>query len=158
MEISLANADATQELGKKLGETVFPNSVILLFGELGAGKTTFVQGLGEGLGITIPIVSPTFTLVNEYQQGRLPLYHLDLYRLETPEAIAGLFPETYWEGKEVPPGVTAVEWANRLPYLPESYLEVNLVKKDIYRQAKIEFYPQNSEESLSILEAIKDTN
>ncbi len=156
MDISLTHTDATQELGKKLGETLLPNRVILLFGELGAGKTTFVQGLGEGLGITIPIVSPTFTLINEYQEGRLPLYHLDLYRLDTPEAIAGLFPETYWEGKEVPPGITAIEWANRLPYLPDTYLEVNLLKTDTSRQAKIEFYPHNSEESLLIFEAIKD--
>ena len=156
MNITLANAEATQALGNKLGEILVPNSVILLFGELGAGKTTFVQGLGEGLGITIPIVSPTFTLVNEYQQGRLPLYHLDLYRLETPEAIAGLFPETYWEGKEVRPGITAIEWANRLPYLPESYLEVSLFQTEVARQAKIEFYPHNSEARLSIFKIIKD--
>lgn len=145
MEISLTHAGATQELGRTLAERLPPHSVILLFGELGAGKTTLVQGLGAGLGVKTPIVSPTFTLINEYQEGRIPLYHLDLYRLETPEAIAGLFPETYWEGKEVAPGITAIEWANRLPYLPASYVEITLSKTDISRQAKIEMHPQNSE-------------
>lgn len=136
-EITLVNADATQEFGKELAIVLPPNSVILLFGELGAGKTTFVQGLGDGLGITTPIVSPTFTLINEYEEGRMPLYHLDLYRLENSNAIANLFPESYWEGEEVTPGITAIEWAERLPYLPDSYLKVELHQTEQFRQAKI---------------------
>ncbi|MBD2578611.1 tRNA (adenosine(37)-N6)-threonylcarbamoyltransferase complex ATPase subunit type 1 TsaE [Oscillatoria sp. FACHB-1406] len=123
--IHLANSEATLELGRKLAQTLPPNSVILLEGDLGAGKTTFVRGLAIGLGINEPILSPTFTLINEYVEGRLPLYHFDLYRLESTET-AELFPETYWEGIEVDPGITAIEWAQRLPYKPPSYLNLQL--------------------------------
>jgi tRNA threonylcarbamoyladenosine biosynthesis protein TsaE len=125
LTLFLESASATFELGKKLGQSLTPNSVILLEGELGVGKTTLVQGLGKGLGINEPIVSPTFTLINEYREGRLPLYHFDLYRLEGKE-IETLYPEMYWEGREVEPGITAIEWSQRLPYQPLSYLEIQL--------------------------------
>ncbi|HAO12877.1 MAG TPA: tRNA (adenosine(37)-N6)-threonylcarbamoyltransferase complex ATPase subunit type 1 TsaE [Planktothrix sp. UBA8407] len=121
----LPNAQATQELGKKLGRSLPANSVLLLQGNLGAGKTTFVQGLAAGLDIYESIESPTFTLINEYLNGRIPLYHLDLYRLE-PSEIVDLNLEQYWEGIEVEPGIVAIEWADRLPYKPESYLQIEL--------------------------------
>src|SRR5919199_6139267 len=101
--IFLADTEATRSLGVTLGQSLPAGSVILLEGDLGSGKTTLVQGLGEGLGITNPIVSPTFTLINEYTEGRLPLYHLDLYRLQ-PAEVEALNPEIYWEGMEVPLG------------------------------------------------------
>ena len=125
MKIVLADTEATLRLGITLGESLTPGSVILLEGDLGAGKTTLVQGIGQGLGIVEPIVSPTFTLINEYTEGRFPLYHLDLYRLE-PQEVATLNLESYWEGVEVIPGIVAVEWAERLPYKPDSYLSVSL--------------------------------
>jgi len=137
-EIFLAEANATQKLGKQIAMVLPANSIILLCGELGAGKTTLVQGVGEGLGITTPIVSPTFTLINEYTEGRLPLYHLDLYRLDNSEAIAELCPESYWEGQEVIPGITAIEWADRLPYWPDSYLRIELHQTEQSRQATLE--------------------
>jgi tRNA threonylcarbamoyladenosine biosynthesis protein TsaE len=84
-----------------------------------------VQGLGEGLGIQATIDSPTFTLINEYFEGRLPLYHLDLYRLNAT-ATAELSLETYWDGTEAELGIVAIEWAERLPYKPSSYLEIRL--------------------------------
>jgi conserved hypothetical nucleotide-binding protein len=121
----LPNAQATHELGKKLGRSLPANSVLLLQGNLGAGKTTFVQGLAAGLNISESIESPTFTLINEYLNGRIPLYHLDLYRLE-PSEIVDLNLEQYWEGIEVEPGIVAIEWADRLPYKPESYLQIEL--------------------------------
>ncbi|WP_204106270.1 MULTISPECIES: tRNA (adenosine(37)-N6)-threonylcarbamoyltransferase complex ATPase subunit type 1 TsaE [Spirulina sp. CCY15215] len=121
----LENAEETLELGRELGRSLPVNTTILLFGDLGAGKTTLVQGLGEGLGICDPIVSPTFTLINEYLEGRLPLYHLDLYRLE-PLDVRGITPEIYWEGIEVTPGIVAIEWPQRLPYKPPTYLEIYL--------------------------------
>ena len=125
MKIFLKDALATQRLGIILGETLTPNSVILLEGNLGTGKTTLVQGIGKGLDINESIVSPTFTIINEYTQARLPLYHLDLYRLEASEIIA-LNLETYWEGIEVSPGIVAIEWAQRMPYKPDTYLTINL--------------------------------
>ncbi|AFZ23723.1 ATPase, YjeE family [Cylindrospermum stagnale PCC 7417] len=125
MNIFLADAEATICLGVILGELLTAGSVILLEADLGAGKTTLVQGIGKGLGITESIVSPTFTLINEYTEGRLPLYHLDLYRLEANE-VAALNLETYWEGVEVMPGIVAIEWPQRLPYKPDSYLSVRL--------------------------------
>lgn len=137
IKIFLADAAATQKLGITLGQSLNAGNVILLQGDLGAGKTTLVQGIGEGLGISDPIVSPTFTLINEYMEGRLPLYHLDLYRLE-PKQVAALNLETYWEGVEVTPGIVAIEWAERMPYKPESYLDVRLTYADEgTRQAEI---------------------
>ncbi|ACK71053.1 protein of unknown function UPF0079 [Gloeothece citriformis PCC 7424] len=135
--IYLPDSTATHQLGKKLGETLDALSVILLLGDLGAGKTTLVQGIGEGLGIKEPIVSPTFTLINEYTEGRLPLYHLDLYRLQ-PEEIPSLYLELYWEAIEVTPGIMAIEWAERLPYKPPNYLEILLtLNPENGRQADI---------------------
>lgn len=121
----LKNFQATQHLGYLLGKLLPPGSVILLSGDLGAGKTTLVQGIARGLNISEAIVSPTFTLINEYTDGRLPLYHLDLYRLE-PSEVDSIYPEMYWEGIEVTPGITAIEWQQRLLYKPPSYLQLNL--------------------------------
>lgn len=134
MEIFLKDAEATRALGVALGQSLVAGSVILLEGDLGSGKTTLVQGIGKGLGITELIVSPTFTLVNEYTEGRLPLYHLDLYRLQPEEATA-LNLEIYWEGVEMPLGIVAIEWA-RLQYKPDIYLDIRLTySADTSRQA-----------------------
>jgi len=126
--LSLPNTDSTRNLGKVLGEKLPAGSVILLEGNLGSGKTTLVQGMGEGLGIEEGIDSPTFTLINEYFGGRIPLYHLDLYRLEGEE-IEGLNLDIYWEGLEVEPGIVAIEWADKLEYKPLDYLLVDF--KDV---------------------------
>ncbi len=132
----LANADATHRLGEKLGQGLPAGTTLLLQGELGAGKTTLVQGIGAGLGIGDRIVSPTFTLINEYDDGRIPLYHLDLYRLESSE-VWGLQPQLYWEGLEVEPGVMVIEWAERLPELPPSYLKLELLYEGEGRQVTV---------------------
>ncbi|NER29563.1 MAG: tRNA (adenosine(37)-N6)-threonylcarbamoyltransferase complex ATPase subunit type 1 TsaE [Symploca sp. SIO1C4] len=124
-KILLTNVWATHSLGASLGKSLPAGSVILLEGDLGTGKTTLVQGIGKGLGITAPIVSPTFTLINEYPEGRLPLYHLDLYRLQAEE-VETLNLDSYWEGVDVPLGIVAIEWSDRLPYLPVSYLRIYL--------------------------------
>lgn len=121
----LADTEATRSLGIRLGHFLPAGSVILLEGDLGAGKTTLVQGIGEGLGIIDSIVSPTFTLINEYHEGRIPLYHLDLYRLE-PTEVEALNLESYWDGVEFPLGLVAIEWAERLAYKPQSYLHLCL--------------------------------
>lgn len=123
--IFLPDENATHQLGLKLAQTLPIGTIILLQGDLGAGKTTLIKGLGAGLGITEAIVSPTFTLINEYPEGKIPLYHFDLYRLEPPE-VAALQLETYWEGIEFPLGIVAIEWSEKMPYLPENYLEIDL--------------------------------
>jgi tRNA threonylcarbamoyladenosine biosynthesis protein TsaE len=138
VDVFLPDASATEKLGYLLGQFLAAGSVILLEGELGTGKTTMIQGIGKGLGITEPIVSPTFTLINEYTEGRLPLYHLDLYRL-SPEEVASINPEIYWDAAETIPGITAIEWAQRLPYKPDQYMDIKLIytPKET-RQATIE--------------------
>jgi tRNA threonylcarbamoyladenosine biosynthesis protein TsaE len=103
------SAAETQALAARLAAHLQPGDVLWLSGDLGAGKTTFTQGLGRGLGIAAPINSPTFVLIREYA-GRLPLYHIDLYRLENPRAIANLGLNDYLAGD----GVCVVEWAERL--------------------------------------------
>lgn len=123
--LNLMDEGATRSLGRFLGTLLPAGTTLLLQGDLGSGKTTLVQGLGEGLGIREAIASPTFTLINEYIDGRLPLYHVDLYRLEGAE-VDGLFLETYWQGQEVEPGIVAIEWAERLRFLPDAPLSITL--------------------------------
>lgn len=125
LNITLPDPSATHSLGLALGQSLPAGSILLLKGELGSGKTSLVQGIGQGLGIAELINSPTFILLNEYSEGRVPLYHLDLYRLQ-PQEVDALYLETYWDGLEVPLGIVAIEWAERLHTLPESYLEVCL--------------------------------
>ncbi len=123
--VKLPDASATQMLGLDLGQSLAAGSVLLLTGDLGSGKTTLVQGLAQGLNIVDSIVSPTFTIINEYFSGRLPLYHLDLYRLTSAE-VDDLQLESYWSGLETELGIVAIEWAERLSYLPANYIQIEL--------------------------------
>ncbi len=110
MATSISHSPAeTVALGEQCGRAAQSGWVIGLSGNLGAGKTQFVQGLARGLGITARVQSPTFVLVHIYSGGRLTLFHLDLYRLDTPEQIAAVGLEEYLQ----PTGVTVVEWAER---------------------------------------------
>jgi len=111
LEIETASPEETQKIAAKLGEKLKPGDVVLLFGDLGAGKTTFVQGLARGLGVPEDyyVQSPTFALINEYP-GRVPLYHVDLYRL-APEDVYDLGLEELVEK-----GVVVIEWSERLPF------------------------------------------
>ncbi len=104
--LTLTNRDATIALGKKIGQQLVAGDVLVLDGDLGAGKTTFTKGLAAGLEIPDIIKSPTFTIIHEYQDGRLPLYHMDAYRLENGGA-EDLGLEEYFDGD----GVSVVEWA-----------------------------------------------
>jgi tRNA threonylcarbamoyladenosine biosynthesis protein TsaE len=130
--LNLPNLQATHDLGVRLGKKLKPGTVLLLTGDLGTGKTSLVQGIGAGLGIVESLESPTFTLLNEYHDGRVPLYHLDLYRLTPPE-VAELYLEGYWDGTEAPLGIMAIEWCDRLPYLPDRYLSLTLTHTETGR-------------------------
>ncbi len=122
LEFVSRSSEETQQLGEQLGRLVNPGDVFLLVGGLGAGKTNLTQGLARGLGVKEYTRSPTFTLVNEYH-GRLPLYHMDLYRVESPEEIADLGLEEYLYGQ----GVAVIEWADRAVFLwPKEYLLVRM--------------------------------
>ena len=109
MEFISHSPAETESLGAHWGRASQTGLVIALTGDLGAGKTQLVKGVARGLGITSRVHSPTFTLVNEYSGGRLRLFHLDLYRLETRAQILGAGLEEYWQ----PDGVAVIEWAER---------------------------------------------
>ena len=117
------NEEELINLGERLGTLLQKNDVLILSGELGAGKTTFTKGLAKGLGIRQMIKSPTYTIVREYE-GRLPLYHLDVYRIEGDADSIDL-DEFLFGG-----GVTVIEWGHLLGEdLPDSYLELEILKE-----------------------------
>lgn len=132
MEIVLADADATRALGAELARGVFPGATLLLRGDLGAGKTTLVQGLAHALGVIGPVVSPTFTLVQEYPE--VGLVHADLYRLEHPDEARALAIDERVGDEEI----WVVEWPDRAPDLwPEDHLEIELQTVGEARTARI---------------------
>lgn len=132
-------AEETFELGKSIGEQAKPGEIYTLTGDLGVGKTVFAQGLAAGLGITEPISSPTFTIVQVYEEGRLPFYHFDVYRIGDIEEMDEIGYEDYFYGA----GVCLIEWANLIgEILPEEIvsirIEKNLEKGPAYRKIMIE--------------------
>lgn len=161
IDLNLADAAATTALGYELGQRLPAGTILLLEGNLGGGKTTLVKGLGAGLGITETIDSPTFTLINEYLGGRLPLYHVDLYRLDTPAAIASLYLDSYWDEAEVEPGILAIEWAERLsPPLPPQPIGLKLAYTDLDgRQAQLQgSTPAQVELLNAVVQALRSTD
>ncbi len=114
----------TIKIGKRIGACLKPGDVVALVGELGTGKTQFIKGLAEGAEVGKPtyISSPSFTLINEYK-GKVPFYHIDLYRLETEAEAEELGLEEYFQGR----GMTMIEWADRIPsLLPKETLRIHL--------------------------------
>ncbi|MBI3318132.1 MAG: tRNA (adenosine(37)-N6)-threonylcarbamoyltransferase complex ATPase subunit type 1 TsaE [Candidatus Omnitrophica bacterium] len=133
MEWISSSPDETRRLGRKLAEDLKPQDVIALTGEIGSGKTTFVQGIAEGLGVPSGrVASPSFVLIREYHGGRIPLYHADLYRLNALPEAQTLGLEEYFEQG----GVTVIEWADRLPdLLPLEHLEIRFEVVDPERRS-----------------------
>jgi tRNA threonylcarbamoyladenosine biosynthesis protein TsaE len=120
--VTTHSEEETTAAGRELARTLGAGAIVLLSGELGAGKTAFVRGIAEGLGIDpAEVTSPTFTLVQEYRGGRLPLYHVDLYRLKPAEVDDLGLDEMTLAG-----GVTAIEWSDRLPRAFEGAIAVRL--------------------------------
>lgn len=139
MIIETRSAKETYQLGVELGKKACKGQVFTMVGDLGVGKTVFTQGLAEGLGITEPISSPTFTIVQEYDEGRLPFYHFDVYRIGDISEMDEIGFEDYVYGE----GVSLIEWANLIEeILPENRVDIT-IEKDLtqgfdYRKITIE--------------------
>ena len=119
------SAEETRELGRKIGAKASPGSVYTLVGDLGVGKTVFTQGIAEGLEIEEPICSPTFTIVQVYEEGRMPFYHFDVYRIGDIEEMDEIGYEDYFYGE----GVCMIEWANLIEeILPERRWDITIEK------------------------------
>ena len=121
--VFLKNTEDTEALGRRVAERLAPGSVVALTGPLGAGKTTLAQAIARGLCVTERLSSPTFTIVQEYESGRLPLYHFDVYRVHDEDELFEIGFEEYLHGQ----GVCLVEWADLVEdLLPEETLRVEL--------------------------------
>lgn len=126
MAIFVSHSEAeTEAIGKRLGQSVNAGSVVALYGGLGMGKTALTRGIAAGLGIHDPVSSPTFTLVNEYGGGRLPLFHFDMYRLKTADELFDIGWEEYLERG----GVCVLEWSERV----EEALDGDCIRVELRR-------------------------
>lgn len=139
MIIETYSAQETYQLGYKIGQKANPGQVYTLVGDLGVGKTVFTQGMAKGLGIDEPISSPTFTIVQVYDEGRMPFYHFDVYRIGDISEMDEIGYEDYIYGE----GVSLIEWANLIEeILPEERVSI-IIEKDLekgfdYRKITIE--------------------
>lgn len=127
--IETFSPEETFAVGKRLGEQAVPGQVFCLNGDLGVGKTVFTQGFAAGLGIAEPVNSPTFTIVQEYEDGRLPFYHFDVYRIADPEEMDEIGYEDYFYGQ----GVCLIEWAGLIEELLPEERAVIQIEKDLAR-------------------------
>jgi len=151
LEMSSHSAEQTRKIGAKLGELAASGDVILLEGELGVGKTCLTQGIARGLSIDDYVISPTFVLLREYR-GRLPLYHIDFYRLDSIEEMAQLGLEDYLYSS----GVCVVEWAEKgLDILPEEHLYIKM-QHLASTERKLSFTPKGARyvEMLSMIKKL----
>ncbi len=137
-QLTLNNSNETIALGERMAAYLRPGDVVVLNGDLGAGKTTFTKGIAKGLGIKEIIKSPTFTIIHEYQDGRIPLYHMDAYRLENGGAeYLGL--DEYFDGD----GVSVVEWAQFAEdELPDEFLAITFKRTDDENKRILTFDPR----------------
>lgn len=131
--------EETFELGRRIGKNIKPGSIVTLSGDMGVGKTVFAQGFAKGMGINEPINSPTFTIVQVYDEGKMPLYHFDVYRIADSEEMYEIGYEEYFYGE----GVCLIEWAELInDILPENIIRIKIEKsleKGIdYRKITIE--------------------
>lgn len=124
MEFITHSPEETEKIGAKLAEQLNPGAVLAYRGDLGAGKTAFTRGLARGLGILDPVTSPTYTIVNEYLGGRIPLFHFDMYRLSCADDLFDIGWEDYLERG----GVCAVEWSENVADAMESPITVTIEK------------------------------
>jgi tRNA threonylcarbamoyladenosine biosynthesis protein TsaE len=124
--IETENPEETFALGQKIGRAATPGQVYTLTGDLGVGKTVFTQGVASGLGITEPVNSPTFTIVQVYEEGRLPFYHFDVYRIGDIEEMEEIGYDDYFFGE----GICLIEWAELIEeILPENRISITIEKE-----------------------------
>ena len=127
--IETENPEETFALGQKIGRAATPGQIYTLTGDLGVGKTVFTQGVASGLGITEPVNSPTFTIVQVYDEGRLPFYHFDVYRIGDIEEMEEIGYDDYFFGE----GICLIEWAELIEeILPENRISIT-IEKDLSR-------------------------
>ena len=137
--IETHSAEETFALGQRIGREALPGQVYTLIGDLGVGKTVFTQGVADGLGITEPVNSPTFTIVQQYDSGRLPLYHFDVYRIGDVSEMDEIGYEDCFYGE----GVCLIEWSHLIPeILPDEVIRIR-IEKDLkqgfdYRKITVE--------------------
>lgn len=125
MIIETHDPEETFEVGRTIGMNAKPGQIYTLTGDLGVGKTVFTQGVAAGLGITEPVNSPTFTIIQEYEDGRLPFYHFDVYRIGDLEEMEEIGYDDYFFGQ----GICLIEWAELIEeILPEKRIEVTIAK------------------------------
>ena len=124
MQITTHSADETQALGQRLAKRLLPGDVIAYFGDLGAGKTALTRGIAQGLGVTDIVTSPTYTIVNEYLTGRIPLFHFDMYRLGSSDELFDIG----WEDYLARGGVCAVEWSENVEDALQDAIRVTIEK------------------------------
>ena len=140
MYVLTESSKETKKLGESIGKKLSYGSIIALTGELGSGKTTLIQGIGEGIGTTSMIKSPSFTIIHEYP-GPIPLYHFDLYRLRDEQEIVSLGYEEYFYKRE---GIVVIEWAEKIKnFLPTEYLNINIQMLSL-SERKINLEPYGS--------------
>lgn len=121
------SGEETRKIGERIGRKARPGSVYTLLGDLGVGKTTFTQGVAAGLGISGPVNSPTFTILQVYEDGRIPFYHFDVYRIEEEEEMEEIGYDDYFFGD----GVCFIEWANQIESLiPKKHTRI-IIEKDL---------------------------
>ena len=145
MEYITNSPEETEKIGAALAQTLEPGAVIAYRGDLGAGKTAFTRGLARGLGYTDSVTSPTYTIVNEYLGGRLPLFHFDMYRLRSADDLWDIGWEDYLDRG----GVCAVEWSENVEEAMEGAITVSIAKLDDTRRSiTIEGGTKNADFSL----------
>ena len=125
MIIETRTPEETLEVGRKIGRQAKPGQIYTLVGDLGVGKTVFTQGVAAGLEITEPVNSPTFTIIQEYETGKLPFYHFDVYRIGDIEEMEEIGYDDYFFGQ----GICLIEWANLIEeILPDHIIEIKIEK------------------------------
>ena len=130
IEVISENAQMTMQIAEKYAKSIKSPVVISLVGDLGAGKTTFTKGFAKGLGVTETVTSPTFTIMNDYKSGRLPLYHFDMYRLNGKDEASNLGFDEYFDLRKLD-GVVVCEWAENVSgLLPTLHVEIEFEKID----------------------------